>query len=220
MLACNSIGLALRGPSPLLPSKQQQQQQHVSQKENSGNIKFYESFTQIATLLPINASTGPGPGQRSHSECLPATHLHTYHPVACSPRFLLPLQLCFFFVVPFRLQFLYCCKMFSFQRSYIYFANTHTHKKVVCSPFNNPALSTALFSPLPACCKPSQLPCPAHASSCRHCSLRLCRLYWVFAAVCIFSLCVCMCVQLHLYSGMSVCVSVCLCVRCVFCLPK
>lgn len=158
-------------------------QQHVSQKENSGNIKFYESFTQIATLLPINASTGPGAASvkgRAASACLPPT---TLTPLLPAPALLLPslfaapATLFFVSVVPFRLQFLYCCKMFSFQRSYIYFANTHTHKKVVCSPFNSAAPSSPPLQPL-ACLLQAfstALPCPA--PSCRHCSLRLCRLY-------------------------------------------
>lgn len=177
MLACNSIGLALRGPSyppfaTTCVTKREQRQYKILRV-------VYTNSNTVANKRQHRPRRGPG--QRSSSECLPPTH-HTYHPAACSAA---PLAVCcpcnsvFFSVVPFRLQFLYCCKMFSFQRSYIYFANTHTHTKKLFV-----ALLTALpplhplFSPLPACCKPSQLPAlPCPAPSCRHCSLRLCRLY-------------------------------------------
>lgn len=172
-----------------------QQQQHVSRwlakKENSGNIKFYESFTQIATLLPINASP-------ARSKVV-ATSAPSCHCLAVRPSLLSPLLQLFF--VPFRLQFLYCCKMFSFQRSYIYFA--HTQKKLfVALLTDHPHLpSPPFFIPSPAlqqatllkCCPAQPLPLFVAALS-PLLSIRCC-LYFLQLNVCVCA-CVSVCVSM------------------------
>lgn len=135
MLPCNSIEAALRRPYTAPPSPSLlctvQQQQHVSRwqakKENSGNIKFYESFTQIATLLPINASPArskvvatSAPSCHCLAVCTPLPPLTPSATVFCSVSFAIFILLQNVFVS--TLLYLFCA---------------HT-KKVVCSPFNRP----------------------------------------------------------------------------------
>lgn len=112
-------------------------QQHVSQKENSGNIKFYESFTQIATLLPINASTGPGAAPvkgRAASACLPPTTLTTLLPAPAlllPSLFAAPATLFFFLLFRFVCNFYIVAKCFRFN-ALIFILRTHTHTQKSC----------------------------------------------------------------------------------------
>lgn len=175
MLPCNSIEAALRRPltqlhpsSPSLPLCTVQQQQHVSRwlakKENSGNIKFYESFTQIATLLPINASPARSKVVATSAPSPTALPL----PSLCSTPF------CNCFLFRFVCNFYIVAKCFRFN-ALIFILRTH--KKVVCSPFNRPpptSLSLLHSPPLP--CNRQPFSNAAQHSRC-HCSLRLCRLY-------------------------------------------
>lgn len=153
MLPCNSIEAALRRPYtapplPLLPSPlcTVQQQQHVSRwqakKENSGNIKFYESFTQIATLLPINASP-------ARSKVV-ATSAPSCHCLAVPPFPSLSPSATVFCSVSFAI-FILLQNVFVSTLLYLFCAHT---KKVVCSPFNRPP-------PPPQPSFPHSLPCLA-----------------------------------------------------------
>lgn len=111
--------------------------------------------------------------------------------------------------------------MFSFQRSYIYFANTHTHthtKKLFVALLTTQPPLQPLFSPLPACCKPSQLPCPAlpPAAAIVRCGSVA---FIEYSLLFVFSLyvCVCVCNYICTLVCLYVCLSVCVCVACFVC---
>lgn len=137
------------------------------QKENSGNIKFYESFTQIATLLPINASP-------ARSKVV-ATSAPSSHCLAC-PLLLPSPTPCNCFLFRFVCNFYIVAKCFRFN-ALIFILRTH--KKVVCSPFNRPppySLPPYLFFIPSLACLLQPFSNAAKHSRC-HCSLRLCRIY-------------------------------------------
>lgn len=159
------------------------------QKENSGNIKFYESFTQIATLLPINASP-------ARSKVV-ATSAPSSHCLAC-PLLLPSPTPCNCFLFRFVCNFYIVAKCFRFN-ALIFILRTH--KKVVCSPFNRPppySLPPTSFSypPLPACCNPSQM-LPSTAVAIVRCGsvafIEYSLLFVFSTAVCV-CVCVCKCV--------------------------
>lgn len=129
MLACNSIGLALRGPfypsfATTCVTKREQRQYKILRV-------VYTNSNTVANKRQHRPRRGPG--QRSSSECLPPTH-HTYHPAAC-PCSTAPLAVC----CPCNSVFFFCCSVsfaifillqnvFVSTLLYLFCEHTHTQK--------------------------------------------------------------------------------------------